>query len=264
MEPSSSKIEINGENIDYLDSGSGKISLLFIHGGFIHKGYWKKQLNFFATDYHVVAPDLPGHGNSSSGRTKWTIQDCANIIISFIERLSLENVIIIGHSIGSDIMLETASAGKNVIGIIGIDCLKDVGTEPCEDDVRQLIQDLNNDFAGAIEKFAEQILLSPDTDPGITERITNDLRGMTPEIGIALLKESFGYIQREAELLKELEFKLHLVNSTYSPTDKDKLKKHVGSGYEIYSVKGTCHYPMIENPKDFNKSLEKAIGNIIS
>jgi sigma-B regulation protein RsbQ len=45
----------------------------------------------------------------------------------------------------------------------------------------------------------------------------------------------------------------------YSPTHEENLKKLMGNNYELNILNGTCHFPMIENPKEFNELLEKII-----
>src|SRR5699024_10524794 len=96
----------------------GATTILFIHGAFIDKEYWNEQLSYFSSNYRVVAIDLAGHGNSTHNRTEWTVQNFGKDISEFIKKLSLKNVILIGHSFGTDVMLETATThSAEVIGL---------------------------------------------------------------------------------------------------------------------------------------------------
>ena len=257
------KIEINNQSLAYFDNGKGNPTLLFIHGAFINKEYWNEQLKYFASKYRVVAMDLAGHGKSSSNREQWTVQSLGNDISKFIEKLNLKNVIIIGHSVGGDIMLETLNeSDKNIIGTIGIDYFKNVGFELPENVINDLITNLKNDFAKTNEQYVTQQLVTSKTNSHITDRIVNDFKSMNPKVGIPFNKNIFGYSPREQELLKNLKLKLYLINVDYSPTNEVNLKKYLGSNYEIYTLKGTSHYPMIENPKEFNTALQKIITKI--
>ena len=58
----------NNIAIDYLKAGDGDITLLFVHGSFINKDYWREQLEYFKTNYSVIAIDLAGHGKSETNR----------------------------------------------------------------------------------------------------------------------------------------------------------------------------------------------------
>lgn len=58
-------------------------------------------------DYSVYAVDLPGHGKSE-GKSKSSIDEYSNDIIDFIDAMDLENVCLIGHSMGAAIALNAS------------------------------------------------------------------------------------------------------------------------------------------------------------
>lgn len=256
-------IEINGENLSYFDSKEGDTTLLFIHGAFINKEYWSEQLSHFSQKYRVIAIDLEGHGNSSHNRTEWTIQSYGKDISEFINKLSLKNVILIGHSIGADIMLETVTNNsRQIIGLVGIDFFKNIGVELPKNNIEQLVTGLKTDFANTCEQYARQALLTKETNPELTTKIVKAFREMNPKVGIPLNENTFKYTQRETELLKGLKLKLYLINVNYFPTNEENLKKYVGNNYELNTLKGTCHYPMLEIPNQFDSALVKVLSEI--
>lgn len=81
-------------------------------------------------------------------------------------------------------------------------------------------------------------------------------------MGIHLLQYSFSYPSREAELLKGLPQKLYSIHVNYMPTNEESLKKYLGNNYELFVMEGTCHYPMLENPDELNKRLNKILSAI--
>ena len=256
-------ILVNGENLFYFDNEKGKTTLLFLHGAFINKGYWENQLNFFDQKFRVVAVDIAGHGKSTHSRTKLTCQNFGKDISEFIEALSLKNVIIIGHSFGSDVMLETVNQNSSqIVGLIEVDHMKNVGVEMPKETVQFLVQSLNTNFIATSEQIARQALITDRTNYQLIERLLNDYKIMNKEIGISLLESSFHYASRETELLKVLTQKLYLIHVNYSPTNEDCLRKYLGNNYELHTITGTCHYPMIENPSEFNIVLETIISKI--
>ena len=46
------------------------------------------------------------------------------------------------------------------------------------------------------------------------------------------------------------------------PTNEEALKKYAGGGYEIVFIHGTCHFPMIEKPEEFNRSMQNVIEKL--
>jgi len=259
---------IENVKLDYLMSGEGSITLLFIHGAFIDKNYWQSQLDYFSKYYRVVCIDLAGHGLSGNNHTEWSIQVLAEDIVNVIITLDLSDIILIGHSLGGDVILEVADKiPERIKGFVGIDNFKNAGTA-MPPEIQQIINQalvlMQTDFAAISGDFARQSLLTSSTDNVISERIMKDYMNFNPQIGLALLKSSFTYYDRERELLQKLRVKLYLINIDYIPTNETLLKMHLHSGYEIYKLKGSCHYPMIENPDEFNQLLEKIILKITS
>jgi len=259
-------IERNKVKIAYHLEGDGNITLFFVHGAFINRKYWSEQIEFFKKDYTVLALDLPGHGESGKNRTDWSIQAYGNDVCKLIETLNLKNVILIGHSMGGDVILEAAmECPESIIGFIGVDIFKNAGTAMPEEiqlQIDDILDRLNTDFAATSESFARNVLLSKDTDRAITERVAADYRMMDKDIGFDLISATFNYFGRERMLMGRLNNKMYLINVENIPTNEDLLNKYAGSGYAVVPIKGTCHYPMIENPGEFNRLLKKVITDI--
>jgi len=78
------KTIINGIELIYYESGSGK-SLLFLHGGRLRALTFKKTINELSKNYHVIVPDIPGYGGSSTPKEPWSFKNYAEFFISFIE-----------------------------------------------------------------------------------------------------------------------------------------------------------------------------------
>ncbi|MCB0620614.1 MAG: alpha/beta hydrolase, partial [Saprospiraceae bacterium] len=108
--------------------GEADTTLLFIHGWNINKEYWQAQIDHFCPRYQVVAIDLPGFGKSGRNRSNWAIEVYGRDILQIIRTLELKNVVLIGHSMSGDVMLEAARQDPSaMIGLIGVDNFKEVG-----------------------------------------------------------------------------------------------------------------------------------------
>ena len=117
----------DGVDIHYEAMGSGSPTLLFIHGWNCDRRYWSDQLAYFAETHQVVAIDLAGHGESGLQRTEWTISQFGADVAAVADQLSLDDVILVGHSMGGPVALEAARQlqGRAKM-IIGADTLNDV------------------------------------------------------------------------------------------------------------------------------------------
>lgn len=219
-------IVINSNTLSYFDSGKGKTTLLFVHGSFINKEYWKNQISCFSPKYRIIALDLAEHGNSTHNRNEWTIRKFGNDVSEIIKKLALKKIILIGHSVGGDVMLETtAENNASIIGLIGIDCFKNVGFELTQNIIDQVVTNLKTDFASTNEQYVKQVLLTPKTAKAIENKVLTNFKTMNPKVGIAMNQDFLNYSKREVELLKRLNYKLFLINVNYSPTNEERLKK---------------------------------------
>lgn len=251
--------------IYYNEKGKGDTSLLFIHGWGINSSYWDNQLEYFSDNYRALAIDLPGFGNSVSERTEWTRQNYGQDVIDFINTMQLKNVILIGHSMSGDVILEAALQNhKDIKGVIGIDNFKMLDMEFTPEQVKEIevmSSAIINDYKNSVPLFAES-LFHPDTDSSVRKRVTNDFVNSNERVAVATLLDMFNYFKILNERLSGLNYKLHLVNSDFGPTNIKGLEKYCRKPFEISYIHATGHYPMIEKPEEFNRILDKTIMDI--
>ncbi|MEO5997516.1 MAG: alpha/beta hydrolase [Chitinophagaceae bacterium] len=247
-------------------TGNGDTTLLFVHGSYNDQTYWKKQVDYFSKHYTVVTFDLPGHGKSGKERTDWSVKGFAEDVIEVIKELDLENVILIGHSLGAGINLIAATSySKPIVGFIGIDYFKNAATALPSQSPQQALttqESLIANFSATNEKYARMVLLTNKTPASITNRIIKDYRNAYKPMSIEITPEVFEMYATEKRLLPQLRFKLYLVNVDYMPTNDELLTKYAGHGHEVFHMKGTCHFPMLEDPNGLNELLQKAINKI--
>ena len=110
---------IDGLKIRYLESGKeNKKHILFIHGLGSAADRWMKLPDQLSSEFHSVAIDLPGFGESDKPENmNYAIDQFQKIIVSFLTDISLhkEEIILIGHSLGGYIASEIAINYKNPV-----------------------------------------------------------------------------------------------------------------------------------------------------
>lgn len=85
--------------------------LIPVHGSGGSSTHWPPALRHL-TSHTVITPDLPGHGRSS-GRGRTSVPAYADFIAAFVAALDLQHVVLMGHSLGGAIALETALRSPN-------------------------------------------------------------------------------------------------------------------------------------------------------
>ena len=99
----------------YLKAGSGE-PLVLLHTIRTQLDYFQEVIPVLSKNFTVYAIDLPGHGYSSIDKgADYDEPYFRSAVVSFIEKLDLENVTLAGESIGAVIALTVASQLPNRI-----------------------------------------------------------------------------------------------------------------------------------------------------
>jgi len=86
-------------------------TIVFVHGYAGCAETWEPQINYFAKDYRVIAPDLRGHGQSDAPFTRYTMSELVEDIDTIAKKLELpETFFLAGHSFGGSICVEYVTA----------------------------------------------------------------------------------------------------------------------------------------------------------
>jgi pimeloyl-ACP methyl ester carboxylesterase len=116
-------VDVESCRIRYLEWGTrGRPSLVLVHGGAAHAHWWSFLAPLFATQYHVVAPDLSGHGDSGR-RSSYPRELWAQEVLAVAEAAGVrERPVLIGHSLGGFVSIVAASLhGDRLAGAIIVD-----------------------------------------------------------------------------------------------------------------------------------------------
>ncbi len=100
------------------DIGSG-FPLVLVHGFLGSSAMWSPQKEFLSKFYRVIAPALPGFGESSKIKSLNNINDMAKTILEVLEKKEIQKFNLIGHSMGGMIVQEMANlSGEKINKLI--------------------------------------------------------------------------------------------------------------------------------------------------
>ncbi|MGD8860124.1 MAG: alpha/beta hydrolase [Myxococcales bacterium] len=96
--------------LHYVDWGNPDAPpLLLVHGGRDHCRNWDWVAHALRDDYHIIAPDLRGHGDSQwlvGGN--YSVVDYVYDVAQLVHQLKLAPLTVIGHSLGGHISMQFA------------------------------------------------------------------------------------------------------------------------------------------------------------
>lgn len=89
----------------YQDTGSGR-PLLLLHGFGASTYTWRRLVPLLDDHYRVIAVDMKGFGQSDKPLDeRYSLRDQAEVIATFIRRMDLKRLTLIGHSFGGGVAL---------------------------------------------------------------------------------------------------------------------------------------------------------------
>jgi pimeloyl-ACP methyl ester carboxylesterase len=112
--------------LHYVDWGNPDAPpLILLHGGRDHCRNWDWVAAALRTDYHIIAPDLRGHGDSAwSASGQYIMANYIYDLAQLIHQQKLAPVTIIAHSLGGNISLRyTGVFPENVRKLVAIEGL---------------------------------------------------------------------------------------------------------------------------------------------
>lgn len=150
--PQSRYFQSQGLKLHFTDWGNVSApALLLVHGGLDHSRNWDYLAQALAADFHVVAPDLRGHGDSGwATGSSYSLADHVYDLTSLVKSEGFDKVAVVGHSMGGMVSLTYAGAfPERVSKLVVLDGVTNFpARRPKPADVRIA------DWAGDLDKLA--------------------------------------------------------------------------------------------------------------
>jgi len=246
----------DGVDIYYQIKGNGDFTLIFVHGWSGTSAVWDDQVEYFKKYCKVVALDLPGFGQSGQNRDDWTIENYGKDIHTLIDKLNLENVVLVGSSMGGLAILSAARTNSDHIkGLVSVDIINDIEhywtkTE-IEDEINLYKTKLRKGNLKGINDF--------HVNKESAQRYNDVLPNKMPDFWWDMLSNVFEWMNDEMKpSLTQIDKPLILINSDQVKTDTVSISKY-SNNFSINIIPQTAHFPFWDKPKEFNDILLKEI-----
>ena len=242
----------DGTAIAFETQGSRLPALVFVHGWSCDRSYWEAQVKPLSAHAQVVVIDLAGHGDSDTAREDLTIAAFGEDVAAVVQALSLESVVLIGHSMGGDVILEAAHRLRGrVRGLVWVDTydqLEQFRTLEC---VRERMAPFRADFVNATRAFVRK-MFPGSADASLVERVAMDMSSAPPRIALSAMEAAMTYGRRVPAMLQQLRLPFLAINPGTPATDVSSLRRY---RIDVALIPGVGHFPMMEAPQEFNNLL---------
>ena len=115
--PITRDVAARGARIRFVEAGSG-LPLILVHDYLASRVAWDDVLPRLAENFHVIALDLPGFGESEKpppSRYRYDFDGFSESVIDLIAALGLTRVSLCGHAMGGGVSLTVAASYPHVV-----------------------------------------------------------------------------------------------------------------------------------------------------
>jgi sigma-B regulation protein RsbQ len=182
-------------------TGSGSITIVFVHGFGCDQTMWRHLAPAFAERYRVVLYDLTGSGRSDReayDRAKYaSLQGHVADLLDVLDACAAGPTVVVGHSVGASIaLLATVAAPERFLAQVL------VGPSPCyindgdyiggfnREDIDGLLQAMETNFVEWSRKMAPAIMGAPN-QPDLGAELTRSFCRNDPAIAKHFARVTF-------------------------------------------------------------------------
>ena len=254
--------------LNLVDCGEGDLPIVLIHGFTGDLSNWKEQLSGLSGSHRCVAIDLPGHG-ASGDSPEATIEALAAAANDTLDKLGLNQVLLVGHSMGCRVVSEMVSQSPGrAYGLVYVDGSFVAGSD-VDASVKKAVETID---ALGMESFVEALyegFLAEGTPATVREYI---LAGKS-RIRMDFAKKLWPSVvrwdgSRSRALLANIDVPVLVIQSTTLDTDLNRASISTGQttpwvdavsqtveDVTVTVVEGVGHFPMLEAPQQTNDAI---------
>ncbi|HEX4872609.1 MAG TPA: alpha/beta fold hydrolase [Nevskiaceae bacterium] len=250
-------VTVDGLQIRYLDSGGSGEPLVLVHGFGADKDNWTRVARWLTPHYRVIAPDLPGYGESDApAGASYRVPDQAVRLQAFIGTLGLGAVHLGGSSMGGHIIGTYAARDPQAVKSLWLVASGGVFSAPLSEMAQTLASGGENPLVATDRASFDRTLAYVFTEVPRIPGVVREVLAARAAASRALRAEQFRQIREESPglegLLTGLTIPTHILWG-----DQDRVL-HVGAVGILQArlpqasatvLPGVGHLPMMEQPE---------------
>lgn len=258
----------DGRTISYHDSGTGT-PILFLHSFGHNKNLWFPQLTHCVElGYRVIAPDMPGHGESSFHPADHTVDRIGQCYVEFLDKLGIGKTVVAGISIGGYIALRMWAHRPEAISALVMICSKaEADTDEIRERRRKQVENImQNGLANFVETTAPK-RVSPtivETRPWVVDWIRMMNYTVSAEANAATL-EAMAVKEDDTPTLATIDVPALILSGSddiFIPKESPyNLEKGIADAAH-HVIRDAGHVASLERPTEVNGHLESFLKNL--
>ena len=252
----------DGVRIHYLEAGSGP-PMLFVPGWTMPGSIFQPQIEFFATNHHVIAVDPRSQGDSDKTTDGNTFSRRAQDYRELVDWLKLKNFVYVGWSLAAEEGVYYAGhlADNNVRAFVLVDgFVWDKYPDKMVPGMLGWMNNMQEDRAKNAAAFVRSMYKKPQSEQYINSIIQSSLK-MPTNSAVASVASTLGVVSWEPSL-KKIDRPVLYAHTPSTQATADLLKQHLGTNVHIEPFPNAGHALFVDEPEHFNKAVTEWLDSL--
>ena len=268
-QPVDRHVTVNGLRIHYLEWGSsGKQPLILLHGIARVAHTFDHLAPHFSKNYHVIAVDMRGHGDSGwDPQGAYLVEDYVRDIEGLVAQLQLRNIVLWGNSTGGRVAQVFAGSHPELVSAV---IVEDVGPERPAAISNRRANRMNREAKGwgsVDELFAQVKIDYPRTSEPVLRGFVQHGSKQNAEGRVVWKRDPAilnGFVPTELwaivrKIKSPIIYILGGASTIVPPETQEELRRALPQ-VEIVTMPGLGHYPSDEKPGDFLAIVDRFLA----
>ena len=246
----------------YIDDIGKGFPLVLIHGYLGSSEMWFLQKKFLSKNYRIIAPALPGFGESHDVKSLNSINKMAQMLIKLINEKNINKFHLLGHSMGGMIVQEMAKISGEKIKKLICFATGSIGDIPDRfESIDTSIEKLQEEgIKETVKRIPPKWFVKGQKAKNyyLCENAVKQIKEVTAYNALVAMKNWRGYenlknIKQDTLIIwgdKDLSYNFDQVNT---------LKKNIPTS-QLDIFKGCSHNAHLEEPQKFNETVKNFLS----
>jgi pimeloyl-ACP methyl ester carboxylesterase len=250
-------IELAEVRTFFTDDGAGDPPVLFVHGWTCDSHDWSWQLPAVTARHRVIAPDIRGHGRSSTPAGGWSPRIVAGDLAELLDRLDCGPVVVVGHSLGAMIASALAVERSDLVrAVVAVDPAYGVAG-PMAEMIGALFDVMRSDVGVGVAADSLAAIEGTETSDALRTLHRRRVLGMDPVVlaeafnGMYEPADQFGFRTASEEYLKQRRCPVLSIHQSAETGEwEQSVAQHPYSRTVVWE--GIGHWVHQVRPEEFN------------
>ena len=242
----------------YIDDIGSGYPLVLVHGYLGSSEMWKLQKDYLQKKFRIIAPALPGFGESFNVKSLNSINLMAKFIIQQIDFKNIDKFNLMGHSMGGMIVQEIANISGDRINKLICFATGPIGDipgrfEPINTSIKKLGEE---GIKEQVKRIPPKWFVEGDQAKNyyLCEKAVKNISEETARNALIAMRDWNGL-----ENLKKIKNKTLIIwgdkDKSYNYEQVSTLKKNIPDS-DLKIFKNCCHNVHLEQPQKFNQVVQ--------